>query len=286
MKTRTKRISIMFLVLLLTFSCVATVYAVESGSDGDRVESGSNGVESDSNGRESGSNGDRTDTPGGGSVPPGGVITDSAQAAEKIENTPSGGSADIGTVAPGTVIGSDVWNIAIKNELSITLSSDAGVKVTWTFGTISNNVPFDPAVYIDKNVDTVKAALSKGVFPDSLRYTTVTFAHEGLLPGKANVILDLSSVNVFTDGETLYLYYLNPATGKFELVDISTYRDGLVGFTMTHCSDYLIANQALPGTITASPKTGEFAGTTGVCLLLAAAAGVMIFLYRCKKQAR
>ena len=145
---------------------------------------------------------------------------------------------------------------------------------------------FDPAVYVGQNVEAVNRALGNVILPADTKYTTVSFAYDGQLPGTATVILDLSSANKFTEEDTVYLYYLNLTTGKFELTSISQYTNGLARFVMTHCSDYIVTSEVLPGTVVAaSPKTGDPANVLFYLLLAAAGTSFGFYGFRKKKNA-
>ena len=75
--------------------------------------------------------------------------------------------------------------------------------------------------------------------------TVLSFAHEGNLPAKATVKVDVSAS--FQPGETAYFYYYNPelnvmqAMGDGYVVD----ENGYVEVSITHCSDYVLTKTQL-----------------------------------------
>lgn len=65
------------------------------------------------------------------------------------------------------------------------------------------------------------------------------FEYHGNLPTTA--LMKVRVDNKFSDGDKLYLYYYNDATGKLEYVDRNlTVKNGAVEFEIEHCSDYIL----------------------------------------------
>jgi rhamnogalacturonan endolyase len=121
-----------------------------------------------------------------------------------------------------------------------------------------------------KNIDmTVKvASLADSTAPgrteiaDKVKNTDVmivSFAENGLLPGKASVKVKMDSAWLNgKDQNNLHVYYYNSTTKKAELVasKLKVDDEGYVEFEITHNSDYFIADKDLVqgGVI---PKTGS-----------------------------
>jgi LPXTG-motif cell wall-anchored protein len=121
-----------------------------------------------------------------------------------------------------------------------------------------------------KNIDmTVKvASLADSTAPgraeiaDKVKNTDVmivSFAENGLLPGKASVKVKMNSAWLNgKDQNNLHVYYYNSTTKKAELVasKLKVDAEGYVEFEITHNSDYFIADKDLVqgGVI---PKTGS-----------------------------
>lgn len=188
----------------------------------------------------------------------------------------------------------------IKEAGKTLIIEPADKAVTWTFANFDTlaemSGDFDPSVKIG---DGIIAAIDTAVAKDTsktLKYTTVSFAYDGKLPGKTDVTLDLS-VGTFKDGAKVYLYYFDEKTKKFEFVDDAVYTEGFATFTMTHCSDYIVTNEPLgaavvkPGTTPAptkkpaTVKTGDTATMMVFGLVLLAGFGLMTVAYTRKRRA-
>ena len=168
-------------------------------------------------------------------------------------------------------------------------------KVSWSFGKLDKvdemSGDFDPSVKIgDGVVPAIDTVVAKNT-SKTLKYTTVSFAYDGKLPGETEVTLDLSTGS-FKEGAKIYLYYFNETTKKFELVDDAIYTEGFATFTMTHCSDYIVTNEPLGAAVTntaatsplKSVKTGDTATTMVFALVLFAGLGLMAVSYTRKRR--
>ena len=87
------------------------------------------------------------------------------------------------------------------------------------------------------------------------------------------------------------MYYYNPETGKFELVNAKVIvKDGYATFEIEYCSDYVLSKVDLTKTAAAKdasiPKTGDNAAPAAAALaaVMSAAAGAVAFSR--KKNAR
>lgn len=188
----------------------------------------------------------------------------------------------------------------IKEAGKTLIIEPADKVVTWTFANFDTlaemSGDFDPSVKIgDGIIEAIDTAVAKDT-SKTLKYTTVSFAYDGKLPGKTDVTLDLS-VGAFKDGAKVYLYYFDEKTKKFEFVDDAVYTEGFATFTMTHCSDYIVTNEPLgaavvkPGTTPAptkkpaTVKTGDTATMMVFGLVLLAGFGLMAVAYTRKRRA-
>lgn len=139
--------------------------------------------------------------------------------------------------------------------------------VNWSFAKIDNPVEFNPAVHVDATVAAVDTKLAAVELPTTLKMTTVSFEFDGTLPGEAKVTLDMANSDLgitnTAEGTAVYLYYYNPTTNLFELIDESAVTDGYVTFKMTHCSDYVVTSEKLPAAATTAqtPPAGDNGGT-------------------------
>ena len=161
--------------------------------------------------------------------------------------------------ASGCMLTQEVMQLVKEkgDKLIVNSDTDSG-KVIWTFDKIENVVAFNPAVNIGTEIKTIADKMKN----TPLDYVPVSFAHEGTLPGKASVYLDLSAYGkTFANGATLYLYYYNPSSGLFEKVSTATFDGTGAAFIMEHCSDYIVTNVELTQALTTSsanaPKTGD-----------------------------
>lgn len=103
---------------------------------------------------------------------------------------------------------------------------------------------------------TIKNALS------SATGTVLNFAHNGNLPAKASVKVDVR--NYFSAGETAYLYYFNPTTQKMESIGNYTVdENGFITVAITHCSQYVLTKTQLTSANDAiTPATGDHTNIT------------------------
>lgn len=135
--------------------------------------------------------------------------------------------------------------------------------VNWSFGKVDNPVEFNPSVHVDAAIADVDTKLEGVELPETLTHSTVSFEFEGQLPGKAEVTLEMGSSDLgitnTPEGGVVYLYYYNPQTNTFELVDESAVTDSYATFNMTHCSDYVVTSEKLPSSATTqqTPPTND-----------------------------
>ncbi len=174
------------------------------------------------------------------------------------------------------VVSKSVFLAAYLNGQDVKITSNDG-KVTFKFKYSKLNKElidmmgdFNANVVLGSKIEAVSKRL-KGL-PTSVKTYSVHFVYEGQLPGEAEVTLDVSTSG-FNNGQKLYLYYYNPATNSFQLIDTDTMVAGMVSFTMTHCSDYVVTDSELSSDFTkTAPKTGTQPDNTGgwVVILMAA----------------
>ncbi len=108
-------------------------------------------------------------------------------------------------------------------------------------------------VDINANVPMVEQVLSGANVSADIR-RTVSFAHDGELPGRAEVTINVSGK--FGNGKELYFYYFNEVSRGFELISKVTVADDKVVVGLTHCSDYVITEYELPAEIVIKTATG------------------------------
>ena len=207
---------------------------------------------------------------------------DVAEVKEKIATLTAGDILGL-TVPEKESVSKDILAAAKEKGISIKVESTSGTPTSWSFASIKNvDKDFDPTVTVGANVEAITNVM-KNVKLDSVKVPQVSFAHSGDLPGEAEVKLDLSTGN-FEEGKTVFLYYFNPTTKLFELVDESVYSYGYATFTMTHCSDYIVTSEKLDGTaLVAAPKTGDVSTIPVVVTLIAGCVLVGFVVIRRRK---
>jgi LPXTG-motif cell wall-anchored protein len=116
-----------------------------------------------------------------------------------------------------------------------------------------------------KGIDlSVKVGTTQNAAINSLvkgeKVLIITFAENGILPGKAQVKINLGSS--WANKKNLVFYYYNKTTGKAEKVQegLTADKNGDITVTITHCSDYFIAEKNLE-TAGIIPKTGSIIDT-------------------------
>ncbi len=201
---------------------------------------------------------------------------------DKIANTAKD-AAVTAEIPANAIVSKDVIKAAKEKGVKLEIKSTSGTPSVWTLTEIANEMDFNPAVTAGVSIKPIEEKLAGAALSNTFQYTQIQFAHEGDLPGKAVATLDLSSIGKFTEGETVYLYYYNPGTALFEKVGSAVYTNGTAAFTMTHCSDYIVANQELPAALTsadtsqaaASPGTGDVNAVIYYMLLLFGMAAIV-----------
>lgn len=133
------------------------------------------------------------------------------------------------------------WMESIQGKTAYVVfeyKDEAGnVIYSWQFSgeTLSESADIDMSIFMASDGgESIKAAAGG---KSGLLY--LTFAHEGALPGPAEITLRIS--DYITDTETASLYYYNEKTGKTErIAEDLTVENGYVTFTLEHCSEYYL----------------------------------------------
>lgn len=103
----------------------------------------------------------------------------------------------------------------------------------------------DAVKKVEEGLAAVKAAEDSEI---------IHFRHEGELPGKAEIKVKVG----FDDTGDMGLYYYNPETGKFELVNAKVIvKDGYATFEIEYCSDYVLSKVDLTKTAETETKAAE-----------------------------
>ena len=171
------------------------------------------------------------------------ALTDTIK--NEIQSVSDGGSIEF--AAPeGTVVSKELVQALVDKGVEVTIKT---ANASFSFGKLSAAVEFNPAVTIGEKVEAVDKLLASANV--STKTVDISFAHDGNLPGVAEVTLDLSTSGL-TNGNKVYLYYFNEKTNKFELTSSAELKDGKATFTMKHCSDYVVSAEKLPSSIATS----------------------------------
>ena len=86
----------------------------------------------------------------------------------------------------------EVLASAKEKGISIKVESTTGTPTLWSFALIKNvDKDFDPTVTVGADIEAITNVMDN-VKSDTLKFTQVSFAHSGDLPGEAEVKLDLS----------------------------------------------------------------------------------------------
>lgn len=224
--------------------------------------------------------------------------TDSDKAV-KIINTTSDGNTAVADMSNSHIANASVFSALKGTNKSVELQNGM---VSWTFN--GKDIVNDPKD-IDLSVELInKDNVSDSSDRDLLQRVNdanpilIKFADNGVLPGKALIKLNLGKDNANKKG--MFLYYYNPVTNSFEKIadSLTANQDGIVEFTIAHCSEYVLTLKDLSAsnnisptgtqTNTASakkvlPQTGSFIDTNVLeigGLMLVIAGGAIAFRKR------
>lgn len=141
-------------------------------------------------------------------------------------------------------------NLSEKEDVELKVETS---NATWKFTSdnITNaGITVNPTVTISNNKFE---NMDKPPFEDAIY---LKFDHEGDLPGKAEIELDVSKNNIYEKGKTVYLYYFNSKTKKYEYISTLTAADKKITVTLEHCSEYVISDKLifLPGDVNGDGK--------------------------------
>lgn len=226
-----------------------------SGGSSSVGGSGSSGGSTASGGSSSGSSQSQNGTSGNGvtasNVTGGTVDTQTGQAngdaAGETSNEVSVVNSDRGTITfvPLTAgkMGADYLTaIQGKEEyVDFQKKDDAGnILYAWEFlGTDIKNV-FDMDFGITTGTEPFEGC---DLFEDQQAFY-IAFSHEGELPGKASVFLQVPAD--MENGSQWYLYYYDEESGQAELqADGITVENGFVTLELEHCSDYVLCENEI-----------------------------------------
>lgn len=140
----------------------------------------------------------------------------------------------------------EIFSALKGKDKSLTLSfrnEDHTTGYQWTFdGTeiVDDTKTMNFQIIVDANVQDVIDCVDTS----RLNEVDLAFLHEGGLPGRATVTVNLGGR--LGDAETAHLYYYNPETRQLEIVaENLAVVNGQVAFPMSHCSNYILTAEML-----------------------------------------
>lgn len=146
-----------------------------------------------------------------------------------------------------TNISKDVFKAAKEAGVDLiiqTILEGQNVGFTFKAADITNtDIDLDLSVLVNAKNDAVTS-----IIPSEAAPLIVDFAHNGNLPGKANVtitILNEEMYNTYKDSKELNVYHINKATGNLEKIENATIEGATINFTITHCSQYVLTKTEL-----------------------------------------
>ncbi len=201
----------------------------------------------------------------------------------QIQSAADGATISVNISASEEVIPASVFE-ALKGK-NVTLEFRLENGVIWR----ENGTKVTEAKEIDLgvtlNTANIPDAVLKTITDDGISYEMqFSLDFEGDLGGTFEL-----SIPVGSKGAGLYgnLYYYNPAKGALEYMQTDTVGEsGMVTYSFTHASDYVIAVSTTNGAEVNTVKTGDDTSVAGYILLLCGAAVVFAAAVKRRKIAR
>lgn len=159
------------------------------------------------------------------------------------------------------VLRSEIYKAASKagKNLSITISAEKGTKYTWFFdaGLLKSSKRDIEKVNLAVDVNDIDSLKDSNIVKllqkdgNNIEDTTtrgilMSFHHEGRLPATAKVKIQVgenSNITGIEANSNVYLYHIDPASGKLQNLPTMEYmvdKNGFIAIDITHCSDYVI----------------------------------------------
>jgi|GEM_PF-140981 len=190
----------------------------------------------------------------------------SSSSSSNQETVTTNGSITTVRSSDGTIIKNQILN-STAPIIKVNLSSDStvgkaifealagnqnkkltlvGNNATWTFNgadILVNNVA-DLEIAINS---TSPNALLINNLTGGSEVITLSFAHKGLLPGKATIQTNVDSKY---NNKTMYLYSYNLANNRLNLISVNVpVINGIATFNITKGSDYVLSETPVPGAV-------------------------------------
>ncbi|MDD2409729.1 MAG: cadherin-like beta sandwich domain-containing protein [Bacilli bacterium] len=137
------------------------------------------------------------------------------------------------------------------------------------------NTNISPKLDIEINNSSYKEEILK--ITKSNPITNLTFKHEGLLPGKSTVTINLA--NIYKDGNIVNLYYYDKNNKTIKLIkkNISIV-NGNVTFDINHCSEYFLTNNIIQDIEVNDSQSGEIIVYIIIAILILTTLGLFIYI--------
>ena len=133
------------------------------------------------------------------------------------------------------------------DELTLNVWKDnETLAAAWDFSAdaMKEEAADDVNLGVNETLSTEESSIVEAELPEGVTAQTISFAHEGELPGTATVEVPETAALPSTDD--LGLYYIDEKTGELELQDteVTLTEDGKLRFSIDHCSSYLVASKS------------------------------------------
>lgn len=201
----------------------------------------------------------------------------------QIQSAADGATISVNISASEEVIPASVFE-ALKGK-NVTLEFHLENGVIWRVNGTKITEAKEIDLGVTLNTANIPEAVLKTITDDGISYEMqFSLDFEGDLGGTFEL-----SIPVGSKGAGLYgnLYYYNPAKGALEYMQTDTVGEsGMVTYSFTHASDYVIAVSTTNGAEVNTVKTGDDTSVAGYILLLCGAAVVFAAAVKRRKIAR
>ena len=201
----------------------------------------------------------------------------------QIQSAADGATISVNISASEEVIPASVFE-ALKGK-NVTLEFHLENGVIWRVNGTKITEAKEIDLGVTLNTANIPEAVLKTITDDGISYEMqFSLDFEGDLGGTFEL-----SIPVGSKGAGLYgnLYYYNPVKGALEYMQTDTVAEsGMVTYSFTHASDYVIAVSTTNGAEVNTVKTGDDTSVAGYILLLCGAAVVFASAVKRRKIAR
>ncbi len=192
---------------------------------------------------------------------------------ETAESVEAGEIVKVKVNAKEVAVTKDVFKLAAQKDIELVF--DCG-DYEWQFTELTDEDATElKSLAVDTNaeVKAIEEVLIKNKVAKENR-RTVSFAHDGKLPGKAKVTISVA--DQFADGKELFFYYFNEGSNGFELISKNVVENGKIVVELTHCSDYILSEEELPAEVmTVATVTTPEAGNN---IMLIVVLAIIVFM--------